>query len=78
MKQDSITLTTRVGHRTIQTPTLVITGAGDRLVSSHDSEVIATRIPNAKLVKVDGGSHAFFIEMKGRLNKEVLAFMTDG
>lgn len=62
----------------IQAPTLVITGTGDRLVSSHDSDIIATRIPNAKLVKVDGGSHAFFMEMKGRFNEEVLAFLTRG
>jgi 3-oxoadipate enol-lactonase len=60
----------------IQAPTLVITGTGDRLVSSHDSDTIAARIPNAKLVKVDSGSHAFFIEMRGRFNEEVLAFST--
>jgi 3-oxoadipate enol-lactonase len=62
----------------IQAPTLVITGTGDRLVSSHDSDVIAARIPNAKLVKVDGGSHAFFMEMRDRFNEEVLAFLTSG
>jgi pimeloyl-ACP methyl ester carboxylesterase len=56
----------------------VITGTGDRLVSSHDSDVIAARIPNAKLVKVDGGSHAFFMEMRDRFNEEVLAFLTSG
>ena len=64
--------------RLIHTPTLVITGTGDRLVPSHDSDVIARSIPNANLVKVDGGSHAFFIEMRGRFNEEVLAFLTRG
>lgn len=62
----------------IQVPTLVITGTGDRLVSPHYSDVIAAHIPNAKLVKVDGGSHAFFIEMRDRFNEEVLAFLTGG
>jgi 3-oxoadipate enol-lactonase len=59
----------------IQAPTLVITGAGDRLVPPTMSDLIASRIPNARLVKVGGGSHAFFMEMRGRFNKEVLDFL---
>lgn len=59
----------------IKAPTLVITGAGDRLVSPSMSDLIASRIPNAKLVLVKGGSHAFFMEMRGRFNKEVLEFL---
>jgi 3-oxoadipate enol-lactonase len=61
----------------IQAPTLVITGTGDRLVAPHCSDLIASRIPKANLVKVDGGSHALFIEMKDRFNEEVLAFLTN-
>jgi len=70
-----------VGHSTIdrlhliEAPTLVITGTEDRIMSPHSSEVIASQIPNAKLVKVEGGSHAFFLEMRGRFNKEVLGFL---
>jgi len=59
----------------IQAPTLVITGSGDRLVPPTMSDSIASRIPNARLVKVKGGSHAFFMEMSGRFNKEVLDFL---
>jgi pimeloyl-ACP methyl ester carboxylesterase len=59
----------------IKAPTLVITGTGDRIISPSASEVIASRIPNAKLVLVKGGSHAFFMEMRGRFNKEVLGFL---
>jgi len=62
----------------IKAPTLVITGTGDRIVSPIASEVIASRIPNAKLVLVKGGSHAFFMEMRGRFNKEVLDFLRSG
>ena len=62
----------------IKALTLVITGTGDRLVSPHYSEVIASRIPNAQLVLVNGGSHAFFMEMRGRFNKEVLGFLRGG
>jgi pimeloyl-ACP methyl ester carboxylesterase len=62
----------------IKAPTLVITGTGDRIISPGASEVIASRIPNAKLVLVKGGSHAFFMEMRGRFNKEVLEFLRGG
>jgi pimeloyl-ACP methyl ester carboxylesterase len=62
----------------IKAPTLVITGTGDRIISPGASEVIASRIPNAKLVLVKGGSHAFFMEMRGRFNKEVLSFLMGG
>ena len=59
----------------IKATTLVITGTGDRIISPGASEVIASHIPNAKLVLVKGGSHAFFMEMRGRFNKEVLGFL---
>ncbi len=62
----------------IKAPTLVITGAGDRLVSPDMSDLLASRIPNASLVKVKGGSHAFFIEMRGKFNNEVLEFLRNG
>jgi pimeloyl-ACP methyl ester carboxylesterase len=62
----------------IKAMTLVITGTGDRIISPGASEVIASHIPNAKLVLVKGGSHAFFMEMRGRFNKEVLGFLMGG
>jgi 3-oxoadipate enol-lactonase len=61
----------------IQSPTLVITGSNDRLVSPHCSEIIAGKIPRARLVMVKGGSHAFFLEMRSRLNREVLNFLLE-
>jgi pimeloyl-ACP methyl ester carboxylesterase len=70
-----------LGHNTlndlpaVKIPTLVITGTEDRVINPGSSEVIAKLIPNARLVKVEGGSHAFFIEMRGRFNKEVLDFL---
>ena len=59
----------------IQSPTLVMTGTADRLVSPLHSDILASRIPGAKLVKVPGGSHAFFFEKSGAFNKEVLSFL---
>ena len=59
----------------IRARTLVITGTEDRLVDPRSSEVIAGLIPNSKLVKIEGGSHAFFMEMSARFNTEVLNFL---
>jgi len=61
----------------IKAPTMVIAGTQDRLIRPSSSETIADRIPNAKLIKVKDGSHSFFIEMKGRFNREVLAFLKE-
>jgi pimeloyl-ACP methyl ester carboxylesterase len=59
----------------IAAPTLVIVGTEDNLCPPHSSEVMAEKIPNAKLVKVEGGSHAQHVEMRGRFNREVLDFL---
>lgn len=59
----------------IRARTLVITGTEDRLVDPRSSEVLAGLIPNSKLVKVEGGSHAFFMEMSDKFNTEVLDFL---
>jgi pimeloyl-ACP methyl ester carboxylesterase len=60
---------------TIQAPTLVIVGTQDRLINPTSSDVLADAIPGARLVKIEGGSHAFFMSKRGRFNKEVLDFL---
>ena len=60
---------------TILAPTLVIVGAQDRLVNPTASDVLADAIPGARLVKIKGGSHAFFMSKRGRFNKVVLDFL---
>jgi pimeloyl-ACP methyl ester carboxylesterase len=59
----------------ITAPTLVIVGTGDRIIKPVSSEVIAGKIPNAKLVEVEGGSHYFSFEMKNVFNQQVLSFL---
>jgi len=59
----------------IRAQTLVITGAEDQVVLPRSSEVLAARIPNARLVMVKGGSHGFNVEMASRFNREVLEFL---
>ena len=72
-----------VGHDTlerlpmIQAPTLVITGTGDRIIKPGSSEVLAKMIPDARLVKIEGGPHSVFVGMRKRFNKEVLDFLRE-
>jgi pimeloyl-ACP methyl ester carboxylesterase len=59
----------------IKASTLVITGTEDRAIRPVSSDVIASLVPNAKLVKVLGGGHNFPVEMKDEFNREVLDFL---
>lgn len=59
----------------IKAPTLVIVGTEDHLITPTSSDVIAQHIPGAKLVKVEGGSHMFFMENKKEFNQKVLDFL---
>lgn len=61
----------------IKAPTLVILGTEDKFCPPRSTEAMVTRIPNAKLVKIEGGSHNILVEMRSRFNKEVLDFLKD-
>jgi pimeloyl-ACP methyl ester carboxylesterase len=62
----------------IAADTLVIVGTGDRLINPFSSEIIASKIPRARFVKIEGGSHTFMVEMRDEFNREVLKFLTSG
>jgi 3-oxoadipate enol-lactonase len=59
----------------IKAPTLVLTGTKDKVVKPESSTTISPKIPNAKLVKIEKGSHAVCMEMSKIFNKEVLDFL---
>jgi len=59
----------------IQAPTLVITGDADLLIPPGNSDILARHIPNAKLVKIPGGSHGFNFETPAVFNRAVLDFL---
>ncbi len=61
----------------IEAPTLVILGTEDKFCPPRTIEAMSTMITNAKLVKIEGGSHSILVEMRGRFNKEVLDFLRD-
>ena len=62
----------------IKAPTLVILGTDDKFCPPRSIEAMATKIPNVRLVKIDGGSHNILVEMRSRFNMEVLDFLKDG
>jgi len=70
-----------MNHRTtdrlhgVKSPTLVITGDSDQLISCANSDLIAKHIPGARLLKVPGGSHGFNFETPDVFNREVLGFL---
>ena len=59
----------------IATPTLVIHGETDRLVPPGNGEVIASRIPGAKLVKVPHASHIFTTDQGPLSHAAIMEFL---
>jgi len=59
----------------IKAPTLVLAGTDDKIVPVELSRIVAQRIPGAKLVEFQKGSHSFFMEMSRRFNREVIDFL---
>lgn len=61
----------------IKAPTLVITGDADIIVPMENSRNLASRIPQAELRVISGGSHTFFIEKAEEFNQAVIEFIAD-
>ena len=57
----------------IKLPTLVIAGDEDVLIPADNSRIIASRIPNAELVILEGMGHGFYTEA----NKETARILMD-
>jgi pimeloyl-ACP methyl ester carboxylesterase len=63
----------RIGQ--IAAPTLVIHGKSDALVPAANGELIARRIPGAKLVLLEHASHLFLTDQTQAANKEIVEFI---
>jgi pimeloyl-ACP methyl ester carboxylesterase len=72
-----------LGHDThdrldqIKSPTLVLTGEADVLIPPENSELLAQRIPDAKLAVVPGGGHQILVEQAAVCNQIILDFLAD-
>ena len=59
----------------IKAPTLVIAGSADRIVPVGNSNMLASRIPNAELVILEDKGHFFWIDALEEASKAVLDFL---
>lgn len=60
----------------LRVPTLVVHGAEDRVMPVGNGEVIAARIPDARLVVLPGAGHLFFHEDPRRVAGLILEFLS--
>ena len=58
-------------------PTLVVHGAQDRLVVPENGELIAARVPDAKLVLVEGANHIVTTDRADEVNELLLAWFAE-
>lgn len=58
----------------IKVPTLVLQGVDDVLIPPENARILAERIPNAKLVFIEGG-HLYNMEYPEEFNREVINFL---
>ncbi len=56
--------------------TLVLTGSHDQLVPKENSSLIASRIPDARLVEIADAGHIFFVEQPEATHTALLDFVT--
>lgn len=61
---------TGLGH-----PTLVITGAQDRLIPAVNSELIASRLPCARLVRIEGWGHYVLLDRRSGAGAAIAGFL---
>ncbi|MEE4264018.1 MAG: alpha/beta hydrolase [Desulfobacteraceae bacterium] len=61
----------------IQAPTLVMTGTRDYMAVPRNADILARRIPGARLVKLDGCGHAFIAEAEEQTGRHMLDFLSE-
>jgi pimeloyl-ACP methyl ester carboxylesterase len=60
----------------IAVPTLILTGADDVLIPPANSQTLAARIPNARLIEYEHAGHLFFVEKSDQVNKALQEFFS--
>jgi pimeloyl-ACP methyl ester carboxylesterase len=59
----------------IDAPTLVVTGTEDNVVDPRNADVVASRIPGARVERLDGAGHLFFWEQPDAFVRIVSGFL---
>jgi pimeloyl-ACP methyl ester carboxylesterase len=60
----------------LQAPTLVMTGTRDYMAVPRNADILARRIPGARLVKLDGCGHAFIAEAEEETARHISDFLS--
>lgn len=68
---------TRTRLKRITAPTLVLVGKEDILLPVKVSEELAALVPRARLVALEGGAHAMWVETPDKFNQAVLHFLAE-
>jgi len=73
------TLTLNVWDRLpqIKAPTFVVTGAEDVLIPAKNSEILAARIPGARLHVIEGAGHGFMTQARDEFARIFLPFVKE-
>jgi pimeloyl-ACP methyl ester carboxylesterase len=60
---------------TLAAPTLILTGTDDNVVDPRNADVLAARIPGARVARFEGAGHLFFWEQPGAFVRIVSEFL---
>lgn len=60
----------------LQPPTLVLTGAQDRLLPPVNSTLIASRIPHARMLEIDGWGHYVLLDRESGAGRAIAGFLS--
>jgi pimeloyl-ACP methyl ester carboxylesterase len=63
------------GLGSIKTPTLVITGKDDALISWENSRLLAERIPHTQFVLLEPAGHCFWLEQPAESFDAIAKFL---
>ncbi|WIV65857.1 alpha/beta fold hydrolase [Natrialbaceae archaeon AArc-T1-2] len=63
-------------HR-IRVPTLVVHGTDDRVLPFENATLLADTLSNARLERVEGGSHFCFLEDASQVNEAIRTFLAE-
>jgi pimeloyl-ACP methyl ester carboxylesterase len=64
--------------QSVNAPTLVVWGAGDRLLPPSLASTLTAQIPDSRLVVLEGAAHIPMLEAPDELNAALLAFLQEG
>jgi pimeloyl-ACP methyl ester carboxylesterase len=59
----------------IRVPTLILAGTDDQLIPAENSRILASRIPDARMVLFEGAGHGYLWEAEDEANHVVLDFL---